>query len=55
MNIAGRGIKYLLVIERQMLRKIFRPIHCQEGSKISSNKELQYRYRPGVAQRVPGS
>jgi hypothetical protein len=41
LDIIGRGIKYLLDIERQTLRKVFGPIHCKEGWKIRSNKEMQ--------------
>jgi len=31
----------LLVFERQILRKTFRPIQCKEGLRIRNNKELQ--------------
>jgi len=31
----------LLVLERQMLRKIYRPIKSKEGWRIINNKELQ--------------
>jgi hypothetical protein len=31
----------LLVFERQILRKIFGPIQCEERWRVQSNKELQ--------------
>jgi hypothetical protein len=40
-DIIGGDIKYLLVIERQMLRKIFGTIYCKEGWKKGSNKNCK--------------
>ena len=34
-------INNVLVCERQFLRKVFGPFHCQEGWRMRSNDELQ--------------
>ena len=36
-----QNINNLLVSERQILRKVFGPIQCKEGWRITSNNELQ--------------
>jgi hypothetical protein len=42
----------LLVLERQMLRKIFGPIKSKEGWRIINNKELQKLIKVHIVNRL---
>ena len=46
LDMSVRGINNSLVLERQMLKKVFGLIRCDEGCRIRSNNEM-HKFKKG--------